>query len=547
MFTTAELDRARARTWDPRIADALEKAGSYGHRRIPGRGPQKTAPDLGKTPAASSRGPHARGARAGRRRHRRPAAPGWDLAACPRDLLTQAHEHYLTGPRARPHPPAKPLDQAWDWATQQRDATTALLRPDPANPGMVDAFDYLVDTVQRRDGPPGPSPRTHHPRRHPLRQPGPTPTPSRMLPTPKAATSSPNTHSSTPTVPRPPTPPLGAEHPNALASRSNLARVLGGPGAAGGSRGRAPRRPGTASPGFLGGRATPNTPDRPQQTSPESCAAWGRLEEAEAELARPSWRFRTGGPGRRAPPTPLASRSKPRRSPARPGGGWRKPRAELRARPWTAAPGVLGAEHPRQPWPAAANLAGVLRGLGAAGGSRGRAPRAALDGLTRVLGAEHPDTLIGRRQTSPESCATWGGWRKPEGRAARRPWTASPGSWAPSTPDNPEHPAATSPESCAAMADQCAEGPRPCERLRRWRYDHGDQLADRRPGPVSTNVTASFGTKRPRSGATESRACDPRAIASGLTTVTHGQSWSLSGREREKRPFSICAGQSTRN
>ena len=249
MFTPAELDRARARTWDPRIADALEQAGSYGIAEYLAAGP--TLLQIWENARASSRGPHARGAAlvAAAIDIRR---AGW-TSLLPRDLLTQAHEHYLTDPE-HARTPREPLDEAWDWATRQREATTALLRPDPADPGQVEAFDYLIDTIQRRDGPlahvPEPTIRAaishatpadadsianvayaqgryqlaEHGLAAGLRGTG-RPRPRRRAPR----------HPDQPQQPRP---------------------RPGRPGAAGGGRGRAPRRPGQPRPGS----SAPSTP-----------------------------------------------------------------------------------------------------------------------------------------------------------------------------------------------------------------------------------------------------------------------------------------------
>jgi tetratricopeptide (TPR) repeat protein len=148
MFTPAELDRARTRDWDPRIADALEKAEDYGVAEYLAAGPQLL--DTWDNARVSSHGPHARGAAlvAAAIDIRR---AGW-TSPLPRDLLSEICDHYLTGAE-HAHTLREPLEQAWDWATQQRNATTALLRPVPNASGTVEAFDYLIDTIQRREGP----------------------------------------------------------------------------------------------------------------------------------------------------------------------------------------------------------------------------------------------------------------------------------------------------------------------------------------------------------------------------------------------------------
>ena len=224
MFTPAELDRARTRSWDPRISDALEKAGSCGIAEYLATDPKLL--QIWENARASSRGPHPRGAALvaaaiGIRR------AGW-TSLLPRDLLTQAHEDYLTGPE-HARTPREPLDPAWDWATQQRDATTALLRPAPVDPGMVGAFDYLIDTIQRRDGPLAQVP--EHTIRAAIRHTSPADVDSiadvpyaqgRYQLAEHALRRACQTQATDPA--------LGAEHPDTLTSRSNLAEVLRGLG-----------------------------------------------------------------------------------------------------------------------------------------------------------------------------------------------------------------------------------------------------------------------------------------------------------------------------
>jgi tetratricopeptide (TPR) repeat protein len=148
MFTSTELDRARTRNWDPRVADALRRAGDYGIAEYLAAGPALLG--IWENARASSQGPHARGAAlvAAAIDVRR---AGW-TSPLPRDLLSEICDDYMTGAE-HAHTPREPLDQAWDWATQQRNATSALLRPVPGSAGAVEAFDYLVDTIQRREGP----------------------------------------------------------------------------------------------------------------------------------------------------------------------------------------------------------------------------------------------------------------------------------------------------------------------------------------------------------------------------------------------------------
>jgi tetratricopeptide (TPR) repeat protein/membrane protein YdbS with pleckstrin-like domain len=149
MFTSGELDRARAREWDPRIAEAIGYAGSYGIAEYLAAGPELLRD--WEDAFASSEGPHVRGAAL--------VAAAIDIrragyvSPIPRALLAPAHEHYLTDPE-HAHAPREPADDAWAWATRQRRATTALLRPTETD--RVEVFDYLVDNVQRRAGALGP-------------------------------------------------------------------------------------------------------------------------------------------------------------------------------------------------------------------------------------------------------------------------------------------------------------------------------------------------------------------------------------------------------
>lgn len=67
-----------------------------------------------------------------------------------RELLVQLHEFYL-GPRGGSRLSPEPLDDAFAWATQSTEATTALLHRDPKGDYVV--FDYLVDRVQHEASP----------------------------------------------------------------------------------------------------------------------------------------------------------------------------------------------------------------------------------------------------------------------------------------------------------------------------------------------------------------------------------------------------------
>ena len=149
MFSPDELQRARTRDGDARIADALSHADSYGLAEYLAAGPEL----LGdwEDARASSEGPHARGAAL--------VAAAVDIrragyiSSLARPLLDQVHERYLDDPE-HANVPREDADEAWAWATLRRRATAALLRP--AEPDLVEVFDYLVNTVQRRLGPLGP-------------------------------------------------------------------------------------------------------------------------------------------------------------------------------------------------------------------------------------------------------------------------------------------------------------------------------------------------------------------------------------------------------
>jgi tetratricopeptide (TPR) repeat protein len=142
MFTDDELGRARVRDWDPRIAEAIDHADSYGIAEYLAAGPELLRD--WQNARASSEGLNARGAAL--------VAAAIDIrragytSAIPRALLDQVHEHFLDDPE-HAHIPFEPVADAWEWATRQRQATTALLRP--VKPDLVEVFDYLVDTVQR--------------------------------------------------------------------------------------------------------------------------------------------------------------------------------------------------------------------------------------------------------------------------------------------------------------------------------------------------------------------------------------------------------------
>ncbi|MBV9143441.1 MAG: tetratricopeptide repeat protein, partial [Pseudonocardiales bacterium] len=144
LFSPAEQDRARARTWDRRIADALEHAGEYGIAEYLAAGPEllrdlDNAWDAGANPRGAALVTAAIDCR----------RAGYG-SVLPRGLVTEVHEGYLEkrgGHRLRP----ESLEQAWAWATRPRRSTTALLQPiTDTNTDAVRVFDYLLDQTQRR-------------------------------------------------------------------------------------------------------------------------------------------------------------------------------------------------------------------------------------------------------------------------------------------------------------------------------------------------------------------------------------------------------------
>ncbi|MGD1224959.1 tetratricopeptide repeat protein, partial [Streptomyces krungchingensis] len=147
VFSAAEQERARARDWDPRIADALHHTDTYGIAEYIAAGPDllrdwQDAWSPNTDPATPTH-PRAAALIAAAVDIRRAG----HTAPLPRRLLEATHEHYLTqqgGTRLQP----EPLETAWAWATRPQRATTALLQPE--GDAHVQVFDYLTDTVQRQ-------------------------------------------------------------------------------------------------------------------------------------------------------------------------------------------------------------------------------------------------------------------------------------------------------------------------------------------------------------------------------------------------------------
>jgi len=146
VFTAAERQRAALSADDVRIREALAHADQYGIAEYLGAGPDlladwENAWSANTEPGAPSH-PRAAALIAAAVDVRRAGF----AAAAPRGLLEAVHQGYLDqrgGARLR----AEPLDAAWEWATQPRRATTALLQIEDEQ--RVRVFDYLVDAVER--------------------------------------------------------------------------------------------------------------------------------------------------------------------------------------------------------------------------------------------------------------------------------------------------------------------------------------------------------------------------------------------------------------
>jgi eukaryotic-like serine/threonine-protein kinase len=150
LFSQSEIERARAKSWDPRIADALDQANKYGVAEYLAAGPEllrdwEDAWSPNTDPRVPSH-PRAAALIAGAIDMKRAGF----TSPLPRSLVTKVHEHYLQlrgGPRLRPEAVA----DAWAWATSIRRATTALLQSIDDEHVLV--FDYLLDAVQARGRP----------------------------------------------------------------------------------------------------------------------------------------------------------------------------------------------------------------------------------------------------------------------------------------------------------------------------------------------------------------------------------------------------------
>src|SRR6266568_8477947 len=144
MFSAGELDRA-ARAGDPGLTEALRNAQTYGVAEYLATGPKLLQE---WEDARDSPGPHARGAAL--------ISAAIDIrragytSAIPRAVLDAVHAYYLEDAE-HARQPREPLANAWVWATRTAQATAALLDA-RTDDGPVEVFDYLVDTIQRREG-----------------------------------------------------------------------------------------------------------------------------------------------------------------------------------------------------------------------------------------------------------------------------------------------------------------------------------------------------------------------------------------------------------
>jgi tetratricopeptide (TPR) repeat protein len=150
IFSRSERDKAKVRAFDPRIADALAHASVYGLAEYVAAGPELVRDwENAWSPNTESRAPsHPRGAAlvAAAVEIRR---AGY-MSPLPRQVLESVHDHYLRergGTLLRP----ESLAAAWEWATRPRRATTAMLQG--SGDWHVQAFDYLLDAVQRQSAP----------------------------------------------------------------------------------------------------------------------------------------------------------------------------------------------------------------------------------------------------------------------------------------------------------------------------------------------------------------------------------------------------------
>jgi tetratricopeptide (TPR) repeat protein len=379
MFTGAELERASAIARDPRVADALAHASTYGIAEYLAAGPELLRD--WEDARAASQGPHARGAAL--------VAAAIDirragfLSPIPRTLLDRVHEHYLADPE-HARTPRERVPDAWAWATRPRAATTALLSP--AGPSRVEVFDYLVDTIQRRAGFLGRVPEDVVVEALEHASPEDADSLARTAYAQGRYQTAEHAYRQAYRA-RAANPAIGPDRPDALATRNHLTRILRDLGWV--DEAEAEIR------GFLDTITRVLGPDHPDTlTGRDTFAlilhARGRLDEADAEIRGVlDAMARVLGPEH---PDTLTSRSNFAVILRDMG---RLPKAEAESRDVLGArTRVLGSGHP-DTLVSHGILATILRERGRTAEAEAEM-RHAMDAMTQLLGPDHPFTLIAR-------------------------------------------------------------------------------------------------------------------------------------------------------
>jgi tetratricopeptide (TPR) repeat protein len=396
MLTSREAKRARARAWDPRIADALRYAASRGIAEHLAAGPELLRVWKDARGAAVLRGAEPSSGQPG---------PGWSAigvtlgaalvsaavdirragytSPLPRGLLDRARQHYLAGAKV-PASSREAAREAWEWATWRGLAGTALLRR--SGPDVVEVFDYLVDAAQRRAGCLGEVPEAVL--QAAIDAAGPAEADSMAAAAfgegryDLAGQAWRKAYEERAGDKR-----LGPDHPDTLVSRSNLALALRAAGQLEEAEAEQSAAV-TAMTRVLG----PDYPDtllgRGNLASLLSAA--GRLEQAEAEhramLEIMTWMHGPDHPGVLTTRGNIASLLHAQ-------GRLEEAEAEHRTVA-EAMTRVLGPDHP-DTLASRNNLASVLCDLGRLEEAEAE-HRAELEACSRVLGPEHPDTLTSR-------------------------------------------------------------------------------------------------------------------------------------------------------
>ena len=151
-FSKDELARADPVRWDLRIDDALKRSADYGFAEYLAAAP-RLLDDWQNAWAPGTRPRAAALVRAAIDCRR----AGW-LSPIPAALVEKLHFEFLEergGARLRP----EKLAEAWDWVTAPKHNTTTSLLERTADDHVI-VFDYLVDHLQRTEGPDGSARRT---------------------------------------------------------------------------------------------------------------------------------------------------------------------------------------------------------------------------------------------------------------------------------------------------------------------------------------------------------------------------------------------------